>query len=60
MALEGETLQIVDLKIYVILRSYLTGVCGHIPTDSLSSDPALVGLYEAVGAHPAVQGWLRR
>jgi len=55
--LEGEALNVADIKLYVILRSYLAGVYDHIPPTVFDDFPALKSLHAAVNAHPAVRGW---
>lgn len=54
---EGETLNVVDLKLYVILRSCLGGVYDHVPASTFEGLDKLSGLVEAVDAHPAVAAY---
>ena len=58
--LEGEALHVADIKLYVILRSFSAGVYEHIPAEVFAPWPALGALYEAVSAHPGVEGYFER
>lgn len=53
----GDTLSVADLKLFVALRAYPSGVYDHIPTDVLEPFPKLTGLIAAVAAHPGVVDW---
>lgn len=55
--LQGDTLCVADLKVYVILRSYLAGVYDHIPADVFAGHPKLLALHAAVDADPRVQAY---
>ena len=48
---------VVDLKLYVILRSIAAGAYDHIPATFVDGFPALAALSAAVDALPAVRGW---
>ena len=52
--LEGDALNVADLKLYVILRAYLTDDYDHIPASTFDAWPKVGALYAAVGAHPGV------
>ena len=56
----GSTLQVADLKLYIMGRWLTTGVLDHIPTSMLDHCPKLLHLGTAVAAHPGVQAWLTR
>ncbi len=56
----GTEISVADLKVYVALRSYLTGVYDYIPTTVLDERPKLAALMDAVAAHPKVAEWLSR
>ncbi|MCA9655213.1 MAG: glutathione S-transferase family protein [Myxococcales bacterium] len=56
----GDQLQVVDLKLYVLMKWFVRGGVDHIPTDVFAGQPRLVALYEAVGAHPKVAEWNAR
>ena len=53
----GDKPNIVDLKLYVILRGLRAGVYDHIPGSFLDAYPGLLALHAAVDALPAVRGW---
>lgn len=55
--LEGDSLSVADIKIYVIVRSYLSGIYDHIPPTCLDAYPKLLALHAAVQAHPAVSAY---
>ncbi|MBM4343974.1 MAG: glutathione S-transferase family protein [Deltaproteobacteria bacterium] len=54
---QGDRPQVVDVKLYVILRSYLSGTFDYIGADTFADCPKLLGLHAAMQAHPAVQGY---
>jgi glutathione S-transferase len=56
----GDTLQVVDLKLFVLVKWFATGTVDHVPTDVFSAFPKLMGLYEAVGSHEQVKAWYAR
>ena len=56
----GPTLQVADLKLYMMARWLTSGVLDHIPTSVLDHCPKLLGLQKAVAVHPGVQLWLAR
>ena len=56
----GETLQVADLKLYMIVRWLTTGVVDHVPTTVFDHCPKLMRLYRAVGEHAGVKAWLAR
>ena len=58
--LEGDTLNVADIKLYVIVRSYLSGTYAHIAPSCFDSFPKLLALHAAVEAHPAVRGYLQK
>ncbi len=53
----GSQLTVADLKLYVILRSYLAGTYDHIPASTLDKFPKLLALHAAVAAYPAVAAY---
>ncbi|MFT5680748.1 MAG: glutathione S-transferase [Myxococcota bacterium] len=53
----GAALNVVDIKLYVVLRAYLSGGYDYIPASFFDAWPSLLALYAVVDAHPAVQGW---
>ena len=56
---EGEALNVVDIKLYVILRAYLGGTYDHIDPAMFEAWPKLKALHDAVDAQAAVQGYLQ-
>lgn len=54
---QGEQIHVVDLKLFTILRAYLTGGYDHIPASLFDAFPAIKALYAAVEEHPAVQAY---
>lgn len=54
---EGDTLNVVDLKLAVFVRGFLAGRIDYIPGSIFEAQPALVRLCEAVAAHPRVAAW---
>ncbi|MCP4808532.1 MAG: glutathione S-transferase [Proteobacteria bacterium] len=54
----GDTLHVVDLKLYTILRAYLGGMYDNISLELFEKWPKLAALHAAVDAHPAVRSWL--
>lgn len=55
--LEGNTPNVADIKLYVILRSLLGGTYDHVPPSCLDPWPKFAALQTAVDALPAVRGW---
>ena len=55
--LEGDTLNVADIKVYVILRAYLSGGYDHVPASHFDAFPKLLALYAAVDAHPVVRAY---
>jgi prostaglandin-H2 D-isomerase / glutathione transferase len=51
---EGSSLNVVDLKLYTVLRAYLNEGYDHIPASFFDAYPALTELVAAVDAHPKV------
>lgn len=54
---EGDTLHVVDLKLYTILRAYLGGTYDHISPELFEKWPNISALHAAVDAHPSVRAW---
>ncbi len=55
--LAGEKLSVADIKLYVVLRSYLKGTYDFVPASTFDRFPKLLALYAAVEAHPAIRGY---
>lgn len=58
--LEGDALHVADIKLYVILRSYLSGAYDHVAPSCLDGFPKLLALHAAVEAHPAGRGYFQK
>jgi glutathione S-transferase len=56
----GVTLQVADLKLYMVVRWLTTGTLDHVPTTVLDHCPKLLRLCRAVGEHEVVKAWLAR
>jgi prostaglandin-H2 D-isomerase / glutathione transferase len=56
----GETLNVADIKLYMVVRWLASGTLDHVPTTVFDHCPKLQRLYVAVGEHPGVKGWLAR
>ena len=56
----GATLQIADVKLYMMVRWLTSGTLDHVPTSVLDHCPKLLRLHKAVSEHPGVKGWLAR
>jgi glutathione S-transferase len=56
----GATLQVADLKLYMVVRWLTAGTLDHVPTTVLDHCPKLPRLYRAVGEHEGVKAWLTR
>jgi glutathione S-transferase len=58
--LAGQEINVADIKLYVVLRGYVTGIFDYISKDVFSEYTKLMKLYEAVEKHPKVAGWMNR
>ena len=56
----GATLQVADLKLYMVVRWPTAGTLDHVPTTVLDHCPKLLRLFRAVGEHESVKAWLAR
>lgn len=56
----GERPLVVDVKLYMGMRTFRRGVMDHIPTTVFDAFPKLIRLYDALEAWPAVQTWITR
>jgi prostaglandin-H2 D-isomerase / glutathione transferase len=56
----GATLQVADLKLYMVVRWFTTGTLDHVPTTVFDHCPKLLRLYRAVGEHEGVKTCLAR
>ncbi len=56
----GERPMVVDIKLYMGMRSFRRGVMDHIPTTVFDGFPRLIRLYDAVEAWAPVKAWMSR
>ncbi len=56
----GATLQVADLKLYMMARWLTSGTLDHVPTSVLDHCPKLLRLHKAVSEHSRVKVWLAR
>jgi prostaglandin-H2 D-isomerase / glutathione transferase len=56
----GDTLTVADIKLYVIVNWFRSGVLDHVPTDVFAKFPKLEGVWNAVKGHPKVVEWYAR
>lgn len=56
----GAAIQVVDLKLYVVMRWLSGGALDHVPTNVLAPFAKLQQLNEAVREHPGVKAWYAR
>lgn len=56
----GETLHVVDLKLYMAVRWLIGGKLDHIPATIFAAYPKLMGVHDAVRDHPGVKAWYER
>lgn len=53
----GDRLGVADIKLFVVLRWFKTGVLDHIPTNVFAPFTKLDALYQAVERHEKIAGW---
>ena len=53
----GAALQVVDLKLYMVMRWFQSGVLDHIPATVFAAFPKLNRLHDAVRDHAGVKSW---
>jgi prostaglandin-H2 D-isomerase / glutathione transferase len=56
----GTTLQVADLKLYMMTRWLTSGALDHMPASVLDHCPNLHRLHNAVAEHSGVKGWLAK
>ena len=56
--LEGEAINVADIKVAVILRSFFSGAYDHLPPSIFDAWPKLAGLLAAVSAHPGAKRFI--
>jgi glutathione S-transferase len=56
----GAKLNVVDLKLYMVVRWFASGTVDHIPKAVFDRCPKLMRVYREVGEHSGVKAWLER
>jgi glutathione S-transferase len=56
----GQSLQVADIKLYMVVRWLTSGTLDHVPTTVFDHCPKLLRLYRAVGEHPGIKAWLAK
>jgi glutathione S-transferase len=56
----GKDITVADIKLYVIVNWFRSGVLDHVPTDVFASFPKLEGVWQNVKQHPKVVEWYAR
>jgi glutathione S-transferase len=56
----GTDISVADIKIYIIVNWFKSGVLDHVPTDVFASFPKLEGVWQSVKQHPKVMEWYAR
>ncbi len=56
----GPSIHVVDIKLYIAVRWFNGGKVDHIPATIFAGYPKLVGVHDAVQAHPAIRSWQAR
>jgi prostaglandin-H2 D-isomerase / glutathione transferase len=58
--MSGDKLNVADIKIFIILRWFISGALDHIPATVFSAYPKLNRVFEAVRDHERVKAWYAR
>lgn len=56
----GANLSIVDIKVFVTMRWFISGALDHIPATIFANYPKLNRIFEAVREHEKVKSWYAR
>ena len=56
----GNTLHVVDIKLYMVIRWIVSGIIDHIPVTVFDHCPKLKRVYREMSEHPGVTAWLNR
>lgn len=56
----GDRLQVVDLKLYMVVRWLISGTVDQVPTTVFDHCPKLKRVYQRVGEHAGIKAWLER
>lgn len=54
---DGDKINVVDLKLFGLMRWFIGGGVDHIPKDVFAPFPKLTALFEAVQSEPRVRDW---
>lgn len=53
----GTKLCVADLKLYMVVRWFVSGSIDHVSKDVFADYPKLMALYQAVHTHPSITSW---
>lgn len=53
----GDKLNVVDLKLYMVVRWFASGGVDHVPSDVFSTFPKLTRIYESVRDDARIKAW---
>lgn len=56
----GTALSVVDLKLFVLLKWFISGKIDHVPGTIFDGFPRLRGVHDAVAAEPKIVAWYAR
>jgi len=56
----GDTIHVVDIKLYMVVRWFASGSVDYIPATVFDHCPRLKQIYLSVGNHAGVKAWLER
>lgn len=56
----GDRLNVVDLKLFNVMKWFISGGVDHVPTTVFENHPKLTRLYDAVSSHEKVTAWYAR
>ena len=56
----GDSMNVADLKLFILLRFFRSGVYDFVPTTIFDGHPKLVAHFETLSGHPAVTSWYAR
>lgn len=56
----GDKLHVVDLKLFMVVRWFVSGAVDHVPPTVFDHCPKLKRVHAAVGEHPGVKAWFDR
>lgn len=53
----GDQLNVVDIKIFIIMRWFINGTLDHLPATIFAGYPKLNRIFDAVREHAAIKSW---